>query len=66
MDEIILDITKMPREQAIEEIMRVFHLDRADAEFHVAIEFGEIEGDLILVDSENTEDSAYSSLDSLD
>lgn len=59
MDEIIFDITGMTREQAIKEAMRLFHFDRCYAEFYVAIELGEIDGDIVLIGGEDTEDSAY-------
>lgn len=60
MGEVTLDISGMTREQAIAEFMRVLHIDRADAEFMVSIELGEVEGDVILVDGE---DGAYFPLD---
>ena len=45
----ILDITGMTRDQAIEAFMNFWSLDHSDAEFYVAIELGEIEGDMIFI-----------------
>lgn len=63
MAEIIVDTSELTRERAIEEYMRLFKISHREAAFYISIVRGEIEGDMVLVNSEDTEDSAYSYLD---
>jgi hypothetical protein len=46
---------KQKREARVEEHMRVAGMTRAEAEFAVAQELGEIEGDIVVVDDDEEE-----------
>jgi hypothetical protein len=51
MDNIIkLDLVNTPREKAIDLVMEYYGVDRCEASFIVALERGEVEGDVIIVD----------------
>ena len=53
MDEV--DFTKMPHDQAILKIMEIFGFDQIEAEFHLKLELGLIDGDIVEEDAPTTE-----------
>ena len=48
----IIDLNKLPREEAIEKAMKILGFSRSDAEFYIAMGRGEVDGDIIKVDDE--------------
>ena len=48
-----IDLTKMPREEAVKLAMTLFNFTRSYAEFYVAMARGEVDGDVIEVEEGN-------------
>jgi len=43
----IIDLSKLPREEAVKMAMELFKFTRSEAEFYTAISRGEIDGDIV-------------------
>lgn len=48
----IIDLSKLPREEAVKRAMELFNFTRSEAEFYIAISRGEIDGDVVDDDAE--------------
>lgn len=49
-------MVEVTKEQRIQAIMEVLHVSRGEAEFIYAMETGEVDGDIVIVDEEATDD----------
>ena len=60
----IIDLNKLPREEAVEKAMKILGFSKSDAEFYIAMSRGEVDGDLVKIDSleDIQQDSKTSSL----
>ncbi len=47
----IIDLNKLPREEAVEKTMKILGFSKSDAEFYIAMGRGEVDGDLVKIDS---------------